>query len=248
MELLSVNEAAVLLGVDDSRVRQLLQEGQLKGQRLGGRWLVAGESARDRKLRGPRSRRPLAQRNAWGLLSVLDGQRPVGLSDPEKSRVMRRARNLVVHERLAPNILQELLAARAEARLYRVHSGLLSALLADPEGGVVRGGASAAAQAGAGYVALHRAEAYVHPKWVDNLEAEFAMARDHDRANVVLRIPPEEMWPFLTSRPAAAGRGYDAPSSVVAADLLDLREGRADAAAAELLESLLARHVQPRES
>lgn len=244
MELLSVKQAAALLGVDDSRVRQLLHDGKLQGQRVGGRWLVAGDSVRDRKDRGPRSRRPLSVRNAWGVLAVLDGHRPVGLSDAERSRVRTRLRNLLAHEGLAPGRLQELLAARAEVRAYRVHSGVLPALLTAQD--VVRGGVSAAAQVGADYVALGRAEIYVHPDGVGELEAEFGMVRDEARGNVSLRIPPAEMWSFLTSRPGTAGQGHDAPTSVVAADLLDLHEGRADAAAAGLLESLLARYAQPR--
>lgn len=244
MELLSVKQAAALLGVDDSRVRQLLHDGKLQGQRVGGRWLVAGDSVRDRKDRGPRSRRPLSARNAWGVLAVLDGHRPVSLSDAEKSRVRMRLRNLLAHGRLAPALLQELLAARAEVRSYRVHSGVLSALLAAE--GVVRGGASAAAQAGADYIALGHAEIYVHPDRVEKLEADFGMVRDEERGNVSLRIPPAEMWSFLTSRPGTAGQGHDAPASVVAADLLDRHEDRADAAAAGLLESLLARYAQPR--
>ncbi|MFZ3471810.1 helix-turn-helix domain-containing protein [Streptomyces sp. 2.9] len=137
MELLSVKEAAALLGVDDSRVRQLLHDGTLQGQRVGGRWLVAGDSARDRKDRGPRSRRPLSARNAWGVLAVLDGHQPVGLSDAEKSRVRTRVRNLLAHGQPAPALLQELLATRAEVRSYRVHSGVLPVLLAAQD--VVRG-------------------------------------------------------------------------------------------------------------
>ncbi|MBT2452542.1 helix-turn-helix domain-containing protein [Streptomyces sp. ISL-43] len=246
MELLSVKQAAALLGVDDSRVRQLLHDGKLQGQRVGGRWLVAGDSVRDRKDRGPRSRRPLSARNAWGVLAVLDGHQPVGLSDAEKSRVRMRVRNLLAHEGLAPAVFQELLAARAEVRSYRVHSGVLMALLAAQD--VVRGGVSAAARVGADYVALGRAEIYVHPEKVEKLEAEFGLARDEERGNVSLRIPPAEMWSFLISRPGMAGQGHDAPASVVAADLLDLHEGRADAAAAGLLKPLLARYTQPRKA
>ncbi|MFI8499152.1 helix-turn-helix domain-containing protein [Streptomyces sp. NPDC085524] len=37
MELLSVKQAADLLGVDDSRVRQLLHDGQLQGHARGDR-------------------------------------------------------------------------------------------------------------------------------------------------------------------------------------------------------------------
>ncbi|MFD6971193.1 helix-turn-helix domain-containing protein [Streptomyces sp. NPDC059979] len=244
MELLSVKEAAALLGVDDSRVRQLLHDGKLQGQRVGGRWLVAGDSVRDRKDRGRRSRRPLSARNAWGVLAVLDGHQPVGLSDAEKSRVRTRLRNLLAQGQLSPALVQELLAARAEIRSYRVHSGVLPVLLAAQD--VVRAGASAAAQAGADYISLGRAEIYVHPDRVEKLEAAFGMVRDEERGNVSVRIPPSEMWPFLTSRSEDPGQGHDVPASVVAADLLDRHESRADAAAAGLLESLLTRYVQPR--
>lgn len=72
------------------------------------------------------------------------------------------------------------------------------------------------------------------------------MVRDEEQGNVSVRIPPSEMWPFLTSRSEAPGQGHDVPASVVAADLLDRHESRADAAAAGLLESLLTRYVQPR--
>lgn len=36
MELLSVKQAATILGIDDSRVRQLLRAGVLEGQQVGG--------------------------------------------------------------------------------------------------------------------------------------------------------------------------------------------------------------------
>lgn len=150
MELLSVKEAAALLGVDDSRVRQLLHDGKLQGQRVGGRWLVAGDGVRDRKDRSPRSRRPLSARNAWGVLAMLDGHQPVSLSDAEKSRVRTRLRNLPAHGRLGPALLQELLAARAEVRSYRVHPGVLPVLLAAQD--VVRG----SERRGAGGGGLHR--------------------------------------------------------------------------------------------
>ncbi len=38
--LLSVNEAADIIGVDGSRVRQWIGEGRLKAERVGGRWVL----------------------------------------------------------------------------------------------------------------------------------------------------------------------------------------------------------------
>ena len=36
----SVNEAAYLMGVSGQRVRKLLSEGRIKGEKLGGTWVV----------------------------------------------------------------------------------------------------------------------------------------------------------------------------------------------------------------
>jgi excisionase family DNA binding protein len=240
VDLLSVRQAADALGVDDSRVRQLLRDGKLQGQRIGGRWLVDAAGVRDRRDRGAPSRRPLSARNAWGLLALLAGHRPAGLSDAERSRLGARLRNLAAHERLPTARLQELLEARAETRRYRVHSGMLAAVLAHPD--AVPAGVSAAARVGADYMAPGRAEIYAHPDKVGELELVFGMARTDQGGNLVVRIPPAEAWPFLTS-----SAGADAPSPVVAADLLDIREDRADSAAAGLLDPLLSRFVQTKE-
>lgn len=236
MELLSVKQAAALLNIDDSRVRQLLRAGVLEGQHVGGRWLVDGHSARLRKERGHVAGRPLSVRNAWGLLAALSGQQAPNLSHAERSRIMSRLRNMVAHNELPVAQLGELLRARAESRRYRVHSGLLPTLLDDPD--VVRGGLSAAARLGAGYLAPGRAEIYVHSDKVGKLEAGFGLIRDNSGGNVLMHVAPAEAWPFLRSD-ADPGKSSDAPAAVVAADLLDSREDRSETAASELLRQLL---------
>lgn len=238
MDLLSVHEAAEALNVDDSRIRQLLRDGRLRGQRVGGRWLVDGTAVRDRRDRGSHPGRPLSTRNAWGLLAVLAGDSPTGLSDAEKSRVVARLRNMAAHEYLPAARLRQLLESRAKTCRYRVHSGLLEAVLTHPD--VVRTGVSATREVHADYVAPGRAEVYVRPDKVGELTAEFGMVPDPQRGNLVVRVPPAGQWLFLRS----FLREGVAPSTVVAADLLDIREDRADAAAAGLLRPLLARYAQ----
>jgi hypothetical protein len=233
MELLSVGQAADLLEVDESRIRQLLQAGQLQGRHLGGRWLVEGDSVRERRDRRPASGRPLSERNAWGLLALLADRPPAGLSAPEHSRLVARLRILAAQDDLAGAKLQGLLRARAELRRYRAHRGVLDALLADPD--VVRAGVSAAPRAGADYVAPEQAEVYVRPDRVHRLEAHYGLLRDHERGNLLVRIPPAEAWPVLQTSRAAAVGGSDAPAAVIAADLLDRPDDRAHAAAAALL-------------
>ncbi|MFI6285614.1 helix-turn-helix domain-containing protein [Streptomyces sp. NPDC051018] len=236
MKLLSVKQAAALLGIDDSRVRQLLRAGTLEGQLVGGRWLVDGSSAQQRKKRGSVTSRSLSVRNAWGLLAALSGQRALDLSDAERSRITSRLRDIAAHDGLPVARLGQLVRTRAECRRYRVHSGLLPTLLADPD--VVRGGVSAAARVGASYLAPGKAEIYVHPDKVGKLEAGFGLDLDYAKGNLLMHVPPGEAWPYLRSN-AAHGESGDAPAAVVAVDLLDLQEDRGDIAAAELLQQLI---------
>jgi excisionase family DNA binding protein len=240
MELLSVKQAATLLGVDESRVRQLLQAGLLEGRRVGGRWLVDGDSTRQRKERGRVAGRPLSVRNAWGLLAALSGQRASDLSDAEWSRIVRRLRDMAAHDQFPTARWGELVRARAERRRYRVHSGLLPTLLTDPD--VVRGGLSARYPA-TGYVAPGRAEIYVHPDRVGKLEAGFGLARNNERGNLLMHVPPAEAWSFLRPESDKSAAGGDAPAAVVAADLLDLQEDRAETAAGELLLQLMSENL-----
>lgn len=243
---LSVRQAAGILAVDESRVRQLLHEGKLHGVRVDGRWLVGVESVEERRRR-PRRGRPLSPRNAWGVLAILSGRPPLDLSAPERSRLMKRLRNLAAHGGAFPaDEFQGLLSSRAESRSYRVHRGVLPTLLANPD--VVRTGVSAAPRVGADYVALGRAELYVHPHRVGALEAEFGMLPDGERGNLVARIPPACVWTFLRSGPGGPGPrsgegGADAPAPVVAADLLDAQEERASVAAVGILAPLLSAHA-----
>lgn len=238
MDFVSVHQAAQSLGVDDSRVRQLLHEGRLQGSRVGGRWIVEAGSVHDRKSAPPESGRPLSARNAWGALAILAGCRPAGLSDSERSRLHKRLRHLAAYGDVPTGRLQKLLAARAEVRRYRVHRSVLQPLLDDAD--VVRGGASAAPRVGADYVAPGRVELYVHPERIGKLEAGFGLVLDARGGNLLVRIPPASAWPFLVSAQQETGDGRDAPASVIAADLLDTKEDRALVAAAGILKPLLA--------
>lgn len=246
MELLSVGQAAAVLDVHSSRVRQLLAKGHLRGQRIGGRWLVDGDSARDRKDQGPNAGRPLSPRNAWGALALLSGRPPAWLSAPEKSRLRARLRDLAVHQQPSGAHVQRLLAARADVRRYRIHPGLLLALAGDPE--VVMSGVSAAAAVGADYLAPNRAEVYVRPDKAENLVAEFGMSLDAQRGNLLIRVPPIEVWPFLAPGLAPDPRARYAPPAVVGADLLDVQEDRALIAAARLLDPLFQEFMHNQEN
>ena len=195
----------------------------------------------DRKRAAPESGRPLSARNAWGALAILSGCRPSGLSDPERSRLLARLRSLAESGEVPASRIQKLLASRADVRRYRVHRSLLPALIEKQD--VVRAGASAAPRVGADYVAPGRAEVYVHPERIRELEEAFGLVPDAHRGNLIVRVPPASAWPFLAPDSQASREGHDAPASVVAADLLDAHEDRASVAAEGILEPLLASQV-----
>ena len=58
--MISVKEAAGILGVSPARVRVLLNNGQLEGQRIGRAWAVSEQSVRQRKQTVRNGRPPAA--------------------------------------------------------------------------------------------------------------------------------------------------------------------------------------------
>lgn len=54
---LSTSEAAIKIGVDERHVRLLLDQGKLKGQKVGGRWIVSA-AAVENFTRHPTKGRP----------------------------------------------------------------------------------------------------------------------------------------------------------------------------------------------
>jgi excisionase family DNA binding protein len=67
--LLVVGDAAAQLGVNHQRVRALLAQGDLRGRRVGGIWLIDPQSLADYlHVRQPRAGRALAPTTAWAAL------------------------------------------------------------------------------------------------------------------------------------------------------------------------------------
>lgn len=217
MSVLSVAEAAAELGVSARRVRQMLADGVLDGERIGRAWVVDAEQLRAVKHRRPRVGRPWGAASAWALLALADGGEPE-LSPVERSRARKR-----LAEGLDAVVGR--LAARGALQRFYAHSGLLDRLSSTR--GVVRGGISAAAEHGAGLVASDEFEGYVRERDRDALVSRFALDDQADRPNVVLRVVDDSVWPFRPEQ-VFAGR------SVVAVDLLDSDDPRSQRAGAEL--------------
>lgn len=63
IDLMTVDDVARALGVNDSRVRQLARAGALQGTRLGRAWLFTPEAVAEFKARPRRPGRPRKQKD-----------------------------------------------------------------------------------------------------------------------------------------------------------------------------------------
>src|SRR5437773_6147804 len=90
MPEIDVPSAAKRLGVHPSRVRALLMSGDLKGRKLGGRWLVdeyaSDVRARSQSVEG----RAFSPSRAWGYLALLSGDDALWLDPSARSRLRAR--------------------------------------------------------------------------------------------------------------------------------------------------------------
>jgi hypothetical protein len=220
MTSVSVANVASELGISPRRVRQMLADGQLVGERIGRDWVVdrarIEHARRLRHLAG----RPWRPASAWAVLAIAGG------GGSEFSPVVRsRARH-----RLAERGLVELvdrLVARAERRSFYGHPAALQRLR--QEQGAVRGGVSAAAVHDVDLVGGDLLEIYFPEQRLGALIERYALDDDAERPNVLIHAVDDAVWPF------DAGVEF-APWPVVAVDLLESEDERARRAGRELAE------------
>ncbi|MQA34899.1 helix-turn-helix domain-containing protein [Modestobacter roseus] len=228
----SVADAAAALGVAESRVRQLLQSGRLRGRKLGSIWLIdSGEIERAKRENGVPGR-PLAPRIAAGVLDLLDGGAAPWLNRADRSRARVHARQLAGAD---ARRWRAALRKRHERILCLAHPAALPRLAAAAQ--VVRAGPVAAAAAGADVVAVGAAlEVYVPEAIWSDLARRLAIRQDvgFQAANLVVRVPVD-VWPFADEAEARPGL------AMLAADLLDSGEPRALSAGAQALNGLAGR-------
>jgi excisionase family DNA binding protein len=218
MSMLGVAEAAAELGVSPRRVRQMLADGVLDGERVGRAWVIGSDQLRQAGHRRPEVGRPWSSASAWAVLALADGGKPV-LSPVERSRARKR---------LAEGLdsVARRLGSRADRRSFYAHPSVLDRLADVP--GVVRAGASAAPVHGADLVVGEGFEGYVRAGELDGLVSQFGLDGQAARPNVLLRVVDDAVWPFQPGQ-ESAGR------AVVAMDLLESDEPRTQRAGAELL-------------
>lgn len=225
MAEISVREAARELGVDERRVRALIQAGRLPARKLGGVWAI--EASAPRRLVERRAGRPLSAANAWALLALLSGGHPDWIDPAAASRLRRK--------RSDPDWLVRTLVRsehRSEVHRWRVLDGDLTKIRDGYH--VVPAGLSA--QIGElDIVSPPRGlDAYVDRRLIKQLSRRFRPVARAAQPNLILRVPAHG-WIL----------GHTvAPPAVIAADLLDHEDPRVRRAARRLL-TTLATHPHP---
>ncbi|MCP3877321.1 MAG: helix-turn-helix domain-containing protein [Sulfitobacter sp.] len=221
MSLMGVVEAAEELGVSPRRVRQMLAEGNLRGERVGRAWVVEHEALERVAAKRPEVGRPWRAEAAWAFLALADG-REIDVSPVDRVRLRRR-----LEDGVRAN-LGRLRARSDEHRVYG-HPSVLQPILDLPN--VVRSGVSAAADYSIDVIAQDVAEAYVRSSEVSDLVEGFALDESSDRPNLILRVVDDDAWPFDVGDEVA-------PSIVAAVDLLEADDERSRRAGVDLLERL----------
>jgi excisionase family DNA binding protein len=221
----TVAEAADRLGVSQQRVRQLIAAQVLPAERVGARWLL--DRAEVAKHEGPRPPgRPMSPRMAWGFLLALDGAMPDRLSGRERSRIERRLRR-------RPDVAEAAAWCRHRAVAHRLvgHPAAVARARVLPD--VVLTGASADGP----IIDVHGVDAYVRANGLRRARRTLALApaSPGQEANVVLRVPPSGLWPFVASRAGPA---------TVAVDMWDAGEVRSRREARALFDRLVAEWLE----
>jgi len=218
MNLESVPQAAQELGVSPRRIRKMLADGKLPGQRLGREWVIDPRDLERVRLRRQPVGRPWNASSAWALLALANGEKPE-MNPVERSRAKKR----LSEHGLMPLVGR--LRARAELRRVYGHPAVLARLAEEPA--VVRSGVSAAADYGADIVASNEFEGYVSARKLKPLVDRYALDEDAEQPNIALHVVADRVWPFLPGVKVA-------PRFVVALDLLEADDERSRRAGAEL--------------
>lgn len=232
-EVLSVHEAADMLGISMQRVRQMIYAGQLGARRSSGGWLIEADAVIERSDRLHRGRPP-EPRTAWSAVALLAAAS--ACASELRSECTVSAAQVVPDRRLRHRILRvlsslpdpvaddapwrRLLSARGHARRMWVHPGILDRLASDPA--VSAGGIAAMPADREGLtVGPGRLEIYVHEDDTDDLISRYRMREDRD-GQVDLISVPSSVPPEL-----APDRGSPVPAPAAASDLLEEKDPRA---------------------
>jgi excisionase family DNA binding protein len=223
----SVTEAAERIGVSERRIRALIYSGQLHAERIGSNYIIDPEELAVFGRLDRSSGRPLSAKNAWALLAQLSGY-PDAV--PVSLRSSYRLRNLV--EQRSEDLVELLAHAqpRSESFSWQVLQSDLDQLADDDQ--LVRSGLAAEDRSLDVSFQLGRdpLDGYVDRKTLRALKRRLRPVEDPHSSNLLLRVPLESVWIL---------EHENAPTPVVAADLLKHRDARVRRAARSALRAVV---------
>jgi excisionase family DNA binding protein len=244
-QVLSVHEAADVLGVSMQRVRQLIHDGQLAARRSSAGWLIPSDAVSERS-KDFRKGRPPSPQTAWSVIALLAAAselalEPEGDHSASVNRLVpdRRARHRILRmlagmpdPAIDDMAWRRLLSSRGhECRLW-AHPGVLDRLAADPKVSVGGSDAELAEHDGLTRRA-DRLEVYVREADADEVVRRYRMREDR-AGQVCLKIVPSSVPSGL-----APMGGHPVPAPAAAADLLEEEDPRARHASIIHLQSSL---------
>ncbi len=177
MEYLSLDEAAQALDVTRRRAQALVEKGQLRAHRVGGRWLVEAGDVYQRRRMVARRGRPLNASTAWNQLEHATLPR-----DDNEQDAFRR-----------------LVLTRAEYRDAYIHPSLVADVRRNERH--VLGGRDAADAAGLPVGTTDDdLDVYLRTADLDELTTTHVVRFDATKANLHLHIVPAGAWPFTADQ------------------------------------------------
>ena len=183
MASLSVPQAAERLGVNERRVRQLIELRRLPAHKVGKQWVIDSNAVAEMQRADRKPGRPYSSRNAWGILVMAAGREPTWLSKSEQTRLSDILESQGIAE-LLPR-----LSRRSEVLEWYVHPSLLERLSADPR--TVVSGAGAVDS----LIDESLVEVYFPSSARQQMESDFFVDSGPDRRNVIARSI-DGPWPF----------------------------------------------------
>jgi hypothetical protein len=239
-QVLSVHEAADVLGVSMQRVRQLID-----ARRSSAGWLIPSGAVAERPKSLHQGRPPTPQ-TSWSVIALLAAASDLA-SKPEGDHSAAIVR-LVPDRKVRHRVLQllagmpdpavddtawrRLLSSRGHARRLWAHPGVLDRLAADPQVSV--GGGTAALAEHDGLTArAGQLELYVGEADADEVVRRYRMREDR-AGQVSLMIVPSSVPAVLAPK-----GGHPVPAPAAAADLLEEDDPRARHASVSQLQASL---------
>lgn len=238
MSEVTTRDAAQILGVDQSRIRALINAGTLPARRIGDRWLLdRTDIERHRALiDSGANTRAMSTRIAWAAAAILDAHPTDWITATERSRLKRRL--TTTHNTHA---FQRWLSTRATTRQFRVSENDLAELITQQD--VIATGISAAATYQINLSNTGQGDAYVTTNTLHRLIDDYLLI-ESDHGNLTLR-EVDGHWHEHTARHTTTATA--AARLMVGVDLADASDHRSQTAGHRLIATTLHTPTHPDE-